>query len=116
MGLEEWTEGGKKINNDFKITVVEQNKVILENKLKFTVHLENPKADDKVSEIYDDENNSCYLSGLFYKHSGDHFETEFFVSKLGFVMKKVKIAAFRKTAMGNVMIKTTTFNVSATNF
>ncbi|MFI5220251.1 MAG: toxin-antitoxin system YwqK family antitoxin [Bacteroidia bacterium] len=115
-GLEEWTESGKKINNDFRISVEEQNRVIMENKLKFIIRLENPKTDDKVSEIFGNEMNSCFSPGISYKRSGDHFETEFYVYKQGYVMKKIKIATFRKTSMGNVMVKTATFNVSATNF
>lgn len=115
-GLEEWTEGGRKINNDFKITVREQNRVLLENKLKFNIYLENPKADDKVSEIFDGKTEPCFQRGISYEQKGDHFETEFYVYKRGFVMKQIKIAAFRKTSFGNMMVKTTTFNVSATNF
>jgi antitoxin component YwqK of YwqJK toxin-antitoxin module len=115
-GLEEWTEGGRKLNNDFKISVEEQNRVIMENKLKFKIRLENRKADDKVSEINESETTPCLQQGIPYQQEGDHFETEFYVYKKGFVMKKVKIAAFRKTPFGNVMIKTAAFNVSATNF
>ncbi|HKR07487.1 MAG TPA: toxin-antitoxin system YwqK family antitoxin [Bacteroidia bacterium] len=115
-GLEEWTEGGRKINNDFKISTREQNRVAMENKLKFNVYLENPKPDDEVSEIFESRTRPCFQRGISYEHAGDHFETGFYVYKRGFVMKKIQIAAFRKTAFGNVMVKKTTFNVSATNF
>lgn len=113
-GLEEWTESGKKIINDFKITVVEQNKLLLENKIVFHVKLEDSKPDDKVCEI--SENGDCPEQYMYLTKKDNLFEAEYILYKGDFVMKQVTIAAYRKTTMGNTMIKTTSFNVSATNF
>lgn len=116
LGLQEWTESGKIINNDFKIKIAEVNRVLLENKLKLIVRLENPQQGDAVREVSASETDSCFTSGIAYSREGDHFETDFQVYKGGFVMRKIKIAAMRKTGLGNVMIKTANYNVSTTNF
>lgn len=116
QGLCEWDEKGNPINNHFKIYVRELNKLLLEGKLKFEIRLERPQADDIVMEVYEKGNIVCSSSGSHYERVDDHFEVGFTVSRGSFIMKQVKIAALRKTKMGNTMIETTTFNVSSTNF
>lgn len=116
QGLCEWDENGKPINNHFKIYVTELNKLLLEGKLKFEIRLEHPQADDIVMEVYEKGDKVCSSSGSHYKRVDDHFEVAFAVSKGSFIMQQVKIAAIRKTKMGNSMIETTTFTVSSTNF
>lgn len=114
-GLKEWTEKGKLINNDFKIFVKEENKLALENKLHYEIRLENPQDEDEVLEVEENEKPVCNIGHpvTFIK---DHFEMEVEVSPGYFVMEKRRIAAFRKTAMGNTFVKTSTFTVSSTNF
>ncbi len=115
-GAEEWLENGKKINNDFKISISEQNDVLMKGKLSFIIRLEHPRSDDALFEVlsYDSDKKSTFLVPV--KKEGDHFIMEFSVPKGGFVMKEVKLSAERKTALGNTVCKTTSFMASANNF
>ena len=47
---------------------------------------------------------------------GNDFVLQFSVYQGGFVMEKVKLAAYRKTRLGNTFIKTISFNASANHF
>lgn len=116
MGTEEWYESGEKVNNDFKITVVEQNRVLLENSLKFFIQLENPQKDDMVFFVSQKDTGRAVTIVYHLKKLGNQFLLEYSIGKGGFIMEKVKLAAFRKTKNGNVTIKTTEFNASANNY
>jgi len=118
-GTEEWRENGEKINNDFKISIKERNKILLENQLIYAITLENSQPDDEVYIISDKESDDCVMK--LEKLIEDEDKNEFLmVYKVypggGFVMKTVKIAAFRKTKMGNIIIKTASINIAANNF
>jgi antitoxin component YwqK of YwqJK toxin-antitoxin module len=116
LGLQEWTESGKKINTDFKISISELNRVLLENKLKLIVRLEHSQHSDEVCEVEMSDSDSCFTGSICFSHEGDQFNRDYYVYKHGFVMRKITIAAMRKTGLGNVMIKTANYNLSATNF
>lgn len=116
MGTQEWEERGEEINNDFNITVREQNSLLLENKLSYFVKLENPQAGDNVFILADKapENYATVVYPL--KKLKDEFVLEYKLNAGGFVMENAKIAAFRKTRMGNTIIKTKVITVSANNY
>lgn len=116
LGLQEWSETGKKINNDFKIFMSESNKVLLTGKLTLIAKLENSKDDDRVAIISDEGSGNIISTSYYFIRKGDHFESEFTVGRGAFIMRKLKIAAFRKTDMGNVMIQTTSYNLSVNHF
>lgn len=116
LGTEEWYESGEKVNNDFKITVVEQNRVLLENSLKFFIQLENPQKDDIVFLVSQKDTGKVITTIYPLKHLANRFSLDYSIGKGGFVMEKVKLAAFRKTKNGNTTIKTTEFNASANNY
>jgi antitoxin component YwqK of YwqJK toxin-antitoxin module len=116
LGLEEWYESGKKVNNNFKISIQEQNKVLFENKLRFIVTLENPQEDDKVYEISDSDTGRTITPFNKLIHEGNQHIFDYPVYKGSYVLRKIRIAAFRKTWMGNVMIRTAVINVSGGNY
>lgn len=115
-GTEEWEENGKKINNDFKIFIDEQNEVLLKNKLTYIIRLENPKPSDKLYSIikFDDNTDDMVYSPI--KKVKDYFIIEFDIEKRGFIMKDIKLRAERKTALGNTVFKSSSFIASANNF
>lgn len=116
IGTEEWDEAGNKINNDFKITCREENKLLLENRLMYYIKLENPKPDDKVWTISDNDPENYVTPVYVLRKINDEFLMDYKVGVGGFVMEKVKLAAHRKTDMGNTFVKTYTVTVSANNF
>jgi len=115
-GTEEWQEDGKKIANDFKISVREQNKLLLENRLLYYIKLENPQPDDEVYVMANEEEENLATTVYSLGKVNDEFLLEYKVAPGGFIMETVKIGAFRKTAMGNTLIRTQSINVSANNF
>lgn len=116
LGTEEWYESGENINNDFKIFITEQNRVLLNNTLTYLIRLENLKDDDEVYQVYVKDTGRVVTSYSELKRKSDYFELELYVPKGGFIMEQVKIAAYRKTAMKNTFIKTALINASANNF
>jgi len=116
LGTEEWEENGTKINHDFKISVSEQNKVQLSNKLTYIITIENIQPEDELYEVSLKDTGNVITQIRRIPRENDKFVLGYDVFKGGFVMEKVKLAAYRKTAYGNTVIKTTTFNVSANNF
>ncbi len=116
IGTEEWIDSGRKIENDFKISINESNQVLLKNTLTFIVKLQNPQPDDIVYEttLKDTGRVVNYIHRL--TKVNDHFELEFNLPNGSFIMEKIKIAAYRKTGMGNTVIKTAFFNASANHF
>lgn len=116
VGTEEWYENGEKVNNEFKITIREQNRLLLENRLLYFIKLENPKPGDEVFVIAekDPENYATKIYPL--TKIKDEYLLEYKINLGGFVMETVKIAAFRKTNMNNTVIKTKSIIVSDNNF
>lgn len=116
LGLREWYESGNEINNDFAIHYQEQNKVNLENKLYYYVTLDNPQSDDEVFRVSDKDTGKEINQIQRLEKRGDKFVLQFDVYNHGFIMEKVKLAAYRKTGFGNIFIKTISFNASANNY
>jgi antitoxin component YwqK of YwqJK toxin-antitoxin module len=115
-GTEEWYESGKKINHDFKIYVQENNATMLENAITYKIRLQDPDPGDQVYKLFEPPKGDV-MSGLSQlTKEGDAFVYKIIVPKGGFVMEQVIIAAYRKTAMGNTVIKTQAFNVASNNF
>ena len=115
-GTEEWYESGKKIDNDFKIHVQESNATMLQNTLTYNIRLENPEPGDKVYKLFEPPKGDVMGTLSPLPKEGDAFVYKQVVPKGGFVMEQVIIAAYRKTAMGNTVIKTQAFNVATNNF
>lgn len=116
LGAEEYLENGEKINDDFAMKVTESNKVNLENRLYFYVSLTDPRPDDEVWRVVEKDTGRVLTRYQRLEKKDNVFVLEFGVYEGGFIMEKVKIAAYRKTASGNTMIKTTTFNASANHY
>jgi len=115
-GTEEWYDDGKKIDNDFNINVSEKNEVLLKNTLSYVISLQNPNEDDEVYQVIQ-KGEGRKVGGVSpLKKVNGVFVLEFFISKNNFVMEEVTIAAYRKTKMGNTIIKTKSFNASSNNF
>ena len=115
-GTKEWLENGDPIKNDFAIKYTEQNKVNIEDRLYYTVTLENPSPDDEVFRVSVKDTGNVITQIQRLDKQGNNFVLSFNVYKGGFVMEKVKLAAYRKTRLGSTVIKTITFNASANNF
>jgi antitoxin component YwqK of YwqJK toxin-antitoxin module len=116
LGTEEYSENSERLNDDFAVKVTESNKVNLENRLYFYVTLANPQPEDEVWRVLEKDTGSVVTRYQRLEKKGDAFVLEFGVYAGGFVMEKVKIAAYRKTASGNILIKTTAFNASANHY
>ena len=116
LGTEEWTEGGDKINNDFIINVSESNKVNLENRLYFYITLDSQKPNDEVWRVVEKDTGRVITKYQRLEKQGDRFVLEFGVYEGGFIMEKVRIAAYRTTGLNNVVIKTAFFNASANHY
>ncbi len=115
-GTEEWQDNGKKINNDFKISIVENNEVSLKNKLSYIIKLENPHAKDEVYKIISPGKGNLVGDVFPLLKVNDHFILEFDVDKGGFVMETVDLVAYRETRYKNTYIKKISFNASTNNF
>lgn len=116
IGTEEWTDRGEKIDNDFKINVVERNRLLLENKLSYYITLENPQEDDEVYVMASKDSENFPVKVYPLKRVKDEFVLEYKVNLGGFIMETVKIGAYRKSKMGNLILKTTSITVSANNY
>ena len=116
LGTTEWLESGEMINNDFSIKYIEKNKVNIENKLYYIISLENPQPDDEVYSVLAQDTGNVVTQYQKLEKKGDDFVLQFSVYQGGFIMEKVKLAAYRKTGLGNTFIKTISFNASANNF
>ncbi len=116
IGTEEWYENGKKIPNDFTISIVENKSSLLENKLTYVVRLQDPREDDMVYRVLNEGLGNRVGDRTRLRKENSAFLVEFFLSPGGFVLESVKIAAYRKTAMGNTVIKTRSFNAASNNF
>jgi hypothetical protein len=116
LGTKEWLETGELVDNDFSIKCTEQNKVNLENTLYYTISLENPRSDDEVFRVFEKDTGNIISKMQKLERRGTNFVLQFSVYKGDFIMEKVKLAAYRKTRLGNTFIKTTTFNASANHF
>jgi antitoxin component YwqK of YwqJK toxin-antitoxin module len=118
LGLEEWTEKGEKIDNDFKITVKEENSLLLNNNLRIVIQLSDPVPDDEIFVVTDTSTNNCLINvyEVSLARGKGNFVMSYNVARGGYVMETVTIAAFRTTAMKNRFIKTKKIIVSATNY
>lgn len=116
VGTEEWDEQGKKIDNDFKISIREENKLLLENKLNYYITFEDPKENDEVYLIAEKDPENMATPVYPLEKMNNAFVLTYSVPPGGFKMETVHIGAFRKTSMGNVYIKTKAITVSANNF
>lgn len=116
LGTREWLENGTEINNDFGIHYTEQDKVKLENNLYVYVTLDDPEPDDVVYKVSTSDTGNVVTTLQRLEKTGDKFTLRYSVYPGGFVMEKVKLAAYRKTGFGNTFIKTISFNVSANNY
>lgn len=116
VGTEEWDQQGKKIKNDFAIKIEEQDKVLMEGTLRFLIRLENPQEDDEMYEMGDRDTGSVVTRVISLPRKGNYFLLERNVSRGGYVMEKIRVAAFRKTRKGNTVIKIATVNASANNY
>lgn len=116
LGLKEWYESGKEINNDFKINYTEVNKVNLENKLYYYITLENPKESDEVYTVMNNDTGRVLTRIQRLEKIGDKFVLQFNIYNGGFIMEKIKLAAHRKTDFGNIYIKTLKLTVSVNNY
>jgi len=115
-GTEEWYESGEMVDNDFKILVQEQNKVLLESTLRYFITLENSKPDDEVFLLSDNDTGHVITTLMPLQKKNGNFIWEYTIARGGFIMERLKLGAFRKTKMGNTFVKTITINVSANNY
>lgn len=117
MGLQEWLENGKEINNDFKISISEYNDVLMKNTLTYSIRLQGAKSTDKVYQEVARSNNPDELGALYpLKETSGVHTLQFDIPKGGFVMKQITIVAERITDFGNTYIKKQTFNAASNNF
>ncbi len=115
-GTEEWLDNGKKINNDFKINIQENDQIALQNKLSYIITLENPEEDDVVYRVLQVGEGQAVGSTYPLIKTNGRFVLEFDVPKGGFVMENVVLAAYRSTGFKNTYIKKTSFNISKNSF
>ena len=116
LGTKEWLENGDTVNNDFDIKVVEQNKVNLENRLYFYITLQNPQEGDEVWQVLEKDSANIITRYRNLIKEGDRFVLEFSVNPGGFVMEKIKLAAYRQSRLGTPIVKIVKFNAAANNF
>lgn len=115
-GLQEFEENGTKIDNSFNITVKEQNKLLLENKLQYLIRVDRPQDDDIAYVMADKEPDSMAVIVYSLPRVKDGFMLEYKIQPGGFVMETMKVGVFRTTRFGNTMIETKSFNVAANNY
>ncbi len=115
-GTQEWSETGEKINHDFKITVVEENKLLMENRLRFFITLENPQPDDRVLLLSEKDTGNLVTELEPLRKVDARYVLEYGLAKGGFLMEKARIGVFRKTGLGNTVIETKDITVAGTNY
>ncbi|MBL7901793.1 MAG: hypothetical protein JNK73_07350 [Bacteroidia bacterium] len=114
-GTEEWYEKGEEVNNDFKVKVIEENKVAISSQLIFYIEPENFQSGDEAYLILDGKVDEMTAYRELEKLNG-RFKLIYDIPSGSFVMEKVHYAVFRKTRMGNTFIKKGSFMVSENNF
>jgi antitoxin component YwqK of YwqJK toxin-antitoxin module len=115
-GTEEWFENGNKINNDFNILIREQDAALLENTLIYKIRIEGMGPEDRIYRVLRPGSGNRVGDCYSLPKEGDAFICKFNIPKGSFVMEEVTVAAYKKTAMGNTVIKTRTFNAASNNF
>jgi antitoxin component YwqK of YwqJK toxin-antitoxin module len=114
-GTEEWYEKGEAVNNDFKVKVIEENKLAISSQLIFYLEPEHFQGSDEAYLILDGRVNEMAAYRELEKLNG-RFKLIYDIPAGSFVMEKVHYAVFRKTLMGNTFIKKGSFMVSENNF
>lgn len=115
-GTEEWEESGQKIDNEIKISVREENKLLLNGKLTYYIKVADPKPDDEAYLMADKTDDSYATTVSALAKEGDEYILEYTVPVGGFIMETAKVGVFRKTGMGNMVIQTKNITVSGSNF
>jgi antitoxin component YwqK of YwqJK toxin-antitoxin module len=115
-GTEEWNDKGKRIDHNFKINIFEKNEVLLKNTLSYIITLENPQKDDEVYIVSESNSGTNLIPERKLIKTGNAFVMEINLPKGSFVMKEIHLAAYRKTSMGNTVIKRTVVRASANSF
>jgi antitoxin component YwqK of YwqJK toxin-antitoxin module len=115
-GTKEWTRKGKPVDNDFEIQVSERNHLALNNTIRYIFTLGKPQSTDQVFKLmgYQDGDDLGGVTELEKDGEGYYFEAT--IPKGGNIMEKLTVAAFRRTAMGNLYVKTKTVHLAADNF
>lgn len=116
LGLKEWDDKGRAINNKFEMQVEEKNTVMMDGKLKFFVRLTDPKDSDDVYRISNFSAGNEIVQIMHLEKKRDYHLLTLMVEKGSFLMEPVKIAAYRKTNFGNIYIETKTINAFVNNY
>lgn len=116
LGTKEWNEQGEEIDNDFTISVREENTLLVNNKLSFYITLSQPREDDEIQVISDKDTSQCPTALYNVLKEKGNFVVEYKVPRGGFVMEQLRLLAIRKTAMGNRFLKTKTVSVAGDNY
>ena len=88
----------------------------MESLVRIIVRFEDQRSEDKVSEMSDTDTGIVVTPLIEFHHVGDYHVREYPVYRGSFLMKKVRLAAFRKTRMGNTMIEQRVVNLTANNY
>lgn len=116
LGTKEWSDNGREIKRDFKISVSEHNELLMKNTLSFIIRLQNPHPDDRVYQISANDTGRIIRCLANLPKINDAFILELNIGKGGFVMETIKVAAYRKINRDLTIIRTTSFKAAANNF
>jgi antitoxin component YwqK of YwqJK toxin-antitoxin module len=116
-GTEEWADNGKKIDNDFKINITEKNELLFKGKITYYIKPEHSRKDDKVYRIVVPGKGNKIGGVSPLSKSGDSYVLEYNLPPGGgVIMEDITIAVYRRTAMGNIFIKTKNIPIGNLHF
>jgi antitoxin component YwqK of YwqJK toxin-antitoxin module len=116
LGVEEWFDNGKKVNNDFGIQVIERNELLLNNTVSYLIKPEGFRQDDDAYQILPPVKGKGIEAFRPLTKTKEGFLLKYEVVKGKHIMTKECLGIFRKTVMGNTLIKVHTINVAIDNY
>jgi len=116
LGTEEWYESGRKIDNDFKVTVIEKNELLLNNHFSYIFQVEGFQEKDRAYTVTPVTKNKSVNGFILLNKTKNGFVLDYTLSKGGYVMDKVYVGIFRTTAFNNTYIKIIPLNVAINHY
>jgi hypothetical protein len=115
LGLKEWTESGKEINNEVKLTVEHHQLPRHKKTIRYLITAEPAKNDDKMFLINEDTNDAI-RSSKELKKEGNAFILDYELPNNMELNTSATVGLFRTTALGNMYIQTKHFDVYGQSF
>jgi antitoxin component YwqK of YwqJK toxin-antitoxin module len=114
LGLKEYEEDGKEINNNFEIICIEKNTLYIDGKYCYLFKFSPNDEKDELFEVRLNENKYLSLKGDYYRLSrkGDTFRRCLYTERGKANFYDIHLVGVKKTAFGNDFLEMKTVHVS----